>query len=97
MARRQENATEIGAIIERGEQASKLLENQFFTELLERVKDGYDSTILGLTSKHADKFVLLIERKNAVNDLRNMLVADVEAAKKVRDRENGVKKQGRVA
>jgi hypothetical protein len=32
-----------------------------------------------------------------VNDLRNVLVADVEAAKKVRDRESGVKKQGRVA
>jgi hypothetical protein len=97
MARRQENATEIGAIIERGEQASKLLENQCFMALLERVKAGYDKSILALAAQDTDKFMSLVERKNAVNDLRNMLVADVEAAKKVRDRENGVKKQGRVA
>lgn len=84
-------------IITRGEDARKLIENEYFQGIVGRMDEMYRAEVLGLHPTNTAKFSAIQERRQGLIDLRGSIVADIEAGRKALAQAQGEATRGRVA
>ena len=84
-------------IITRGEDARKLIENEYFKDIVGRMDEMYRAEVLGLHPTATAKFTAIQERRQGLIDLRGSIVADIEAGRKALAQAQGESTRGRVA
>ena len=84
-------------LISRGEDARKLIENEYFKDIVGRMDEMYRAEVLGLHPTATAKFSAMQERRQGLIDLRGSIVADIEAGRKALAQAQGESTRGRVA
>lgn len=93
----EENKDASSDLILRGEDARKLIENEYFKDIVGRMDEMYRAEVLGLHPTATAKFSAIQERRQGLIDLRGSIVADIEAGRKALAQAQGESTRGRVA